>query len=116
MLVKGKTSHQKEYYLCGGTEFNKRPSSMRDRPELEVFECVPCWKYYKDIRWPITSTGWQMENLAAIKNGIFLIRPSYTQLTKNNLQLLENVIRSWQVFQDIENIGVIKLCAQNWAT
>jgi 2-polyprenyl-3-methyl-5-hydroxy-6-metoxy-1,4-benzoquinol methylase len=71
---------------------------------------------FKDIRWPITSTGWQMENLAAIKNGIFLIRLNYIQLMKNNLQLLANVIRSWQVFLDIENIGVKKLCSQNWAT
>ena len=29
-------------YLCGGTEFNKRPGSVRDRPELEIFECVSC--------------------------------------------------------------------------
>ena len=42
MLVKGKTSHQKECYLCGGTNFNKRPGSVRDRPELEVFECASC--------------------------------------------------------------------------
>jgi len=42
MLVKGKTSHRKECYLCGGTEFNIRPGSVRDRPELEVFECVSC--------------------------------------------------------------------------
>lgn len=42
MLVKGKTSHRKECYLCGGTEFNIRPGSVRDRPELEVFECVFC--------------------------------------------------------------------------
>jgi len=42
MLVKGKTSYQKECYLCGGTEFNKRPGSVRDRPELEVFECASC--------------------------------------------------------------------------
>ena len=31
-----------ECYLCGGTEFNKRPGSVRDKPELEVFECVSC--------------------------------------------------------------------------
>jgi len=29
-------------YLCGGTKFNKRPGSVRDRPELEVFECASC--------------------------------------------------------------------------
>jgi hypothetical protein len=30
----------KECYLCAGREFPKRPGSVRDRPELEVFECV----------------------------------------------------------------------------
>lgn len=29
-------------YLCGGTEFNKRPGSVRDNPELEVLECASC--------------------------------------------------------------------------
>ena len=29
-------------YLCGGTEFNKRPGCVRDRPELEVLECSSC--------------------------------------------------------------------------
>jgi len=29
-------------YLCGGTKFKKRPGSVRDRPELEVFECASC--------------------------------------------------------------------------
>lgn len=29
-------------YLCGGTEFNKRPGSVRDNQELEAFECVAC--------------------------------------------------------------------------
>ena len=42
MLVKGKTSHRKECYLCGGIKFNKRPGSVRDNPELEVFECASC--------------------------------------------------------------------------
>jgi len=42
MLVKGKTSHRKECYLCGGTEFNIRLGSVRDRLELEVFECASC--------------------------------------------------------------------------
>ncbi len=32
----------KKCYLCGGTEFNKRPGSVRDRPELEVLECASC--------------------------------------------------------------------------
>ena len=42
MLVKDKTSNRKECYLCGGTEFNIRPGSVRDRPELKVFECASC--------------------------------------------------------------------------
>jgi len=42
MLAKGKTSHRKECYLCGGTKFNKRPGSVRDRSELEIFECASC--------------------------------------------------------------------------
>ena len=42
MLINSKTGQQKKCYLCGGTEFNKRPGSVRDRPELEVFECVFC--------------------------------------------------------------------------
>ena len=29
-------------YLCGGAEFNKRPGSVRDNPELEVLECASC--------------------------------------------------------------------------
>lgn len=41
-MVNGKTGHRKECYLCGGTEFKKRPGSVRDRPELEVFECASC--------------------------------------------------------------------------
>ena len=41
-MVNGKTGHGKRCYLCGGTEFNKRPGSVRDRPELEVFECASC--------------------------------------------------------------------------
>ena len=32
----------KKCYLCGGTDFNKRPGSVRDNPELEVFECASC--------------------------------------------------------------------------
>ncbi len=32
----------KQCYLCGGTEFNKRPGSVRDNPELEVLECASC--------------------------------------------------------------------------
>ena len=32
----------KKCYLCGNTEFNKRPGSVRDRPELKVFECASC--------------------------------------------------------------------------
>jgi 2-polyprenyl-3-methyl-5-hydroxy-6-metoxy-1,4-benzoquinol methylase len=29
-------------YLCGSTEFNKRPGSVRDNPELDVLECASC--------------------------------------------------------------------------
>lgn len=29
-------------YLCGGTEFNQRPGSVRDNLGLEVFECAAC--------------------------------------------------------------------------
>jgi len=29
-------------YLCGDTEFSKRSCSVRDNPELVVFECVSC--------------------------------------------------------------------------
>lgn len=36
MVVNGKC------YLCGGTEFNKRPGSVRDRSELEILECASC--------------------------------------------------------------------------
>lgn len=42
VLIAGKTSRRKECYLCGGTEFNKRPGSVRDNPELEVLECNSC--------------------------------------------------------------------------
>lgn len=42
MLVNGKTDHGKECYLCGNAKFNKRPGSVRDRPELEILECASC--------------------------------------------------------------------------
>jgi len=42
VLINGKTGHQKECYLCSGTKFKKRLGSVRDRPELEVFECASC--------------------------------------------------------------------------
>ena len=32
----------KQCYLCGETEFKKRPGSVRDKPELRVFECSRC--------------------------------------------------------------------------
>lgn len=32
----------KKCYLCGCTEFNKRPGRVRDRLELEVLECASC--------------------------------------------------------------------------
>jgi len=35
-------ANRKKCYLCGGTEFKKRPGSVRDRSELEVFECASC--------------------------------------------------------------------------
>lgn len=31
-----------ECYLCKGTAFNKKPGSVRDRPELNIFECISC--------------------------------------------------------------------------
>jgi len=42
MIINVKTNHRKECYLCGGTKFKKKPGSVRDRPELEVFECASC--------------------------------------------------------------------------
>jgi len=42
VLVNGKTNHGKQCYLCGSTEFNKKPGSVRDNPELEVLECASC--------------------------------------------------------------------------
>ena len=33
---------KKKCYLCGGTKFNKRSGSVRDKPELKVFECASC--------------------------------------------------------------------------
>ena len=33
---------QRKCYLCGSTEFNTRPGSVRDNTELEVLECVSC--------------------------------------------------------------------------
>jgi len=45
ILVKDKqdkTSHRGKCYLCGSTEFKIRPGSVRDRPELEIFECASC--------------------------------------------------------------------------
>jgi 2-polyprenyl-3-methyl-5-hydroxy-6-metoxy-1,4-benzoquinol methylase len=42
MVINEKTNHQNKCYLCGGTKFKKRPGSVRDNPELEVFECASC--------------------------------------------------------------------------
>lgn len=42
MLGKNKIMQKKRCYLCGGIEFNKRLGSVRDRSELEVFECASC--------------------------------------------------------------------------
>ena len=33
---------EKKCYPCGGANFNKRPGSVCDRPELIVFECASC--------------------------------------------------------------------------
>ena len=33
---------KKKCYLCDGTEFNKRPGSVRDRSQLEILECASC--------------------------------------------------------------------------
>ena len=32
----------KACYLCGETKFNKRSGSVRDMPELDIFECTSC--------------------------------------------------------------------------
>jgi 2-polyprenyl-3-methyl-5-hydroxy-6-metoxy-1,4-benzoquinol methylase len=32
----------KKCYLCGCTEFNKRPGSVRDNPNLKILECTSC--------------------------------------------------------------------------
>ena len=32
----------KKCYLCGYTEFNKRPGSVRDNPNLKILECASC--------------------------------------------------------------------------
>jgi hypothetical protein len=37
---------KKRCYLCGGTEVNKRPGSVRDKPDLEVLECASCGKVF----------------------------------------------------------------------
>ncbi len=29
-------------YLCSNTKFDKRPGCVRDRPELDIFECIFC--------------------------------------------------------------------------
>jgi len=42
MMINGKANHPKKCYLCSGTKFKKRPGSVRDRPELKVFECDSC--------------------------------------------------------------------------
>ena len=33
---------EKKCCLCGKSEFNKRPGSVRDNPELEILECASC--------------------------------------------------------------------------
>lgn len=34
--------HEKKCYLCGESKFKKRLGSVRDKPELEIFECKRC--------------------------------------------------------------------------
>jgi 2-polyprenyl-3-methyl-5-hydroxy-6-metoxy-1,4-benzoquinol methylase len=41
-LEKNVLIDKKKCYLCGGTEFNKRPGCVRDKPELDVLECASC--------------------------------------------------------------------------
>lgn len=33
---------EKTCYLCGGKEYRKRPGSVRDKPDLEIYECRSC--------------------------------------------------------------------------
>jgi len=33
---------ERKCYLCGGTKFDKRPGSVRDRSDLEILFCVSC--------------------------------------------------------------------------
>ena len=42
MLVVREPKDQRQCYMCGGTEFNKRRGSVRDLPELEILERVFC--------------------------------------------------------------------------
>lgn len=37
---------QKECYLCGSTEYKRRPGRVRDKPELGIFECSHCGLVY----------------------------------------------------------------------
>lgn len=41
-MAKQITEHQSKCYLCGGSKFNKRPGSVRDRSELDILECIFC--------------------------------------------------------------------------
>ncbi len=38
----GLNQEQKWCYLCGSTEFKQRPGSVRDNPELTIYECTSC--------------------------------------------------------------------------
>lgn len=42
VLIEGKTSRRQKCYLCSGTEFNKKQGRVRDRSDLEIFECASC--------------------------------------------------------------------------
>ena len=35
-------SSKKQCYLCGNAVFNQRHGSVRDKPELKIYECVSC--------------------------------------------------------------------------
>lgn len=38
----GLNQEQKRCYLCGSTEFKQEPGSVRDNPELTIYECTSC--------------------------------------------------------------------------
>ena len=42
ILILGGQGMSKKCFLCGGTEYIKRTGSVRDRKDLEIFECTSC--------------------------------------------------------------------------